>query len=196
MKPSVQPIETFSVGVRGLPDNVGDAHAVRSDLFEFGCREVDDDVGSDVVRGIVDFVEHLLLHGHQVDRAAGARHLGEHGGTVRLDFDDRKGQVPRFRDILESGIGEIAAGDLRAALHQMAEAVAGAETRMVQRIPTEFVHHRRHEDGRIGDAAGHDDLRALLERFDDRLRAEIDFGGNQAARSGTKSVCRSPGSCR
>ena len=64
MKPSVQPIETFSVGVRGLPDDVGHAHAVGADLLELRRGEVDHDVRRDVVGRVVHLVEHLLLHGH------------------------------------------------------------------------------------------------------------------------------------
>ena len=125
------------------------------------------------------FVEHLLLDRLQVHGAAGAGHLRDHGVAVGLDLRDREREVPRIGHVLEAGIGEVAAGHLRAALHQVADAVAGTELRVVERVPAELVHHRRHEDRRVGHAAGDDDLRALLQRLDDGLGAEVDLGRDQ-----------------
>ena len=42
----------------------------------------------------------------------------------------------------------------------LADATAHAHARMIQRVPAELVHHRRHEDRGIGRASGHYDLRA------------------------------------
>ena len=81
--------------------------------------------------------------------------------AVALDLGDREGQVPRSRHILEAGIAEVAAGDLRAAFQQVADAVAGPSRAWSSAIPAELVHHRRHEDRRVGHAARNDDLRAL-----------------------------------
>ena len=87
-----------------------------------------------------------------------------------------KAEVPRLGHVLEAGIAEVAAGHLRAALHQVADAAALSEQSVVERIPAELVDHRRDEDRRIGDAAGDDDLRAGLQRLDDRLGAEVHLG--------------------
>jgi hypothetical protein len=64
----------------------------------------------------------------------------------------------------------------------MAEAVAATEVEVVERIPAELVHHRRHEDRRVGDAAGDHDLRTGLQRLDDGLGAEVDLGRDQRRR--------------
>ena len=50
---------------------------------------------------------------------------------------------------------------------------------MVERVPAELVHHRRHEDRRVGDAPGDHDLRSGLQRLHDRLGAEVDLGGDE-----------------
>ena len=70
-----------------------------------------------------------------------------------VDLGDREGKIPRLGDVLETGVGEIAARHLRAALHQVADAAALADEGGVEWIPAELVHHRRQEERRIGDAA-------------------------------------------
>ncbi len=118
-------------------------------------------------------VEHLLYHGHRIDCAAGAGDLGDHRATIALDLGNGKRQIPRRRHILETGIGEIAAGNLRSAFQQMAETAARAEPLEIVHAPVEFMHHRREKQRRIGDAAGDHDVSAAAQRLDDGLRAQI-----------------------
>ncbi len=83
------------------------------------------------------------------------------------------------RHVLEPGIGEIAAGDLRAAFQQMAGHGAAAELHPVVERPAEGVDERPERQRRIGHAAGDHDLCALTQCFDDGTGAEIGVGGDQ-----------------
>jgi len=98
------------------------------------------------------------------------------------DLRDRKGQVPGLGHVLETGVGEIPAGQLRAAFEQMADAAAGTQPRPVVGGPAEFEHQRREKQRRVGDATGDHNPGAGLQGGDDRLGAEIGFGRHQRGR--------------
>ena len=61
----------------------------------------------------------------------------------------------------------------------MADAVALPQQGMIERIPVELVHHRRHENGRIRHPSTDDDVRTLFQCCDDRLGAQIHLGRNE-----------------
>ena len=130
----------------------------------------------------MNFVQQLFLNGHEIYRATAVLHLGDHRAAVCFDFGDGKGKIPRFRHVFKSRIAEIPAGDLRATFQQMTNAVAAPQTHMIERVPTKFIHHRRHENRRIRHAAGDDNLRTLLQRGNDGFRAQIHFGGHDVVR--------------
>ena len=123
----------------------------------------------------MNFVEHLFLDRHQVDTTAAVGHLGQHRAAVTFDLENRKGQVPWAGDVLVTRIGEIAAGDLGAALDKVSEAVSLAESHVVQRIPAEFVHHWRHENRGVGHTPGHDNVRALFQCVNDGLGPQVNL---------------------
>ena len=125
------------------------------------------------------FVEQLFFDRHQIHRTARAFHFSKYCVAVGFNFGNRKCEIPRFGNIFKSWIAEVAAGHLRAAFHEVSNAVAASEFGVVKRIPAEFIHHRRHENRRIGNTTGDDNLRALFECGDDRFCAEIDFSRNQ-----------------
>ena len=145
-------------------------------MLQLDRGEVDHHVRCQVVGRVVHLVQHLFFDGLQIDRAAGTGHFGDDGGAVGFDLGDRKAEVPRLRHVFETGVGKIPAGDLRAAFQQMAYAHALTEFGRVHGVPAELKHHRRHEDGRVGHAPGHHDMRTGFERSDDGFGTQIGFG--------------------
>ena len=128
----------------------------------------------------MDLVEQLLLDGSRRHRAARTCDLGDDEFAVLADLADRKAEPGEIGDVLYAGIGEIAAGDLARAFEQVADQRAAAEHRPVVHRPAEFGDQRRHEDRRVRRAAGDHDVRAALQRLDDRGDADIGVGGNDA----------------
>ena len=145
-----------------LAADARNAHPVFTLLLDLGAREIDHDVGRDVVGRIVHLVEHLLEHGHAADRAAGAGDLGDHRAAIGCHLGDREGEVPGLRHVLVAGIGKIASGHLRAAFEQMADARTRAEMRRIVLVPAELDHHRGKKERRIGDPPGDHHLGAGL----------------------------------
>ena len=126
--------------------NATDAHAIGTDLLKLRSGEIDNGVRCDVVRRIVNFIEHLFFYRHQVYGTTGSRDFGQHRCSIILDFNDGKRQVPRSGHVLEPGIGEISTGNLCAAFDQMTEAAASRQVQVIECVPAKFVHHRRHKD--------------------------------------------------
>ena len=69
---------------------------------------------------------------------------------------------------------------------------AGGERVPIVGVPAERMHQRAERQRGIGDAAGHHDVGALLERLRDRARAEIEIGGDDLAsrRAGSRRRSR------
>ena len=128
----------------------------------------------------MDLVQQLLLDGPRRHRAARACDLGDDELAVLAHLADREAEPGEIGDVLCSGIGEIAAGDLAGAFEQVADQRAPAEHRPVVHRPAEFDDQRRHEDRGVRRAAGDDDVRAAFQRLDDRGDADIGVGGNDA----------------
>ncbi len=95
------------------------------------------------------------------------------GAAVGLHFGDRVAALRQIADVLDAGIGEIAAGHLHAAFQQMADQRAGAHARHVGSVPAEAVRERREEHRRVGETAADDHVGVGVERGDDRVGAEI-----------------------
>ena len=87
-------------------------------------------------RGIVHLVEQLLFHCRGRDAAAGIRKFGDDRAAVGRHFGDRVAAIGQIGHVLDAGIGEIAAGDLHAAFHQMADQGACAEQRHIGLRPS------------------------------------------------------------
>ena len=162
-----------------LAGQAGDAHSIRSDLFESRLGEINHHIRREVVGGIVHLVEHLLLHGLQRDRAAGARHLGDHHAAIGIHLGNRECKIPGLGNILETRVRKVASGDLRAAFHQVPNGAACTNLFVIERIPAELIHHRCNEQRRVGHAARHHYLRTVFERLHDGLGAHIGLGRNQ-----------------
>ena len=90
-----------------------------------------------------------------------------------------KAQAREIGDVLEAGIGEVAAGDLPGALQQVADDRAAPEPGPVLHRPAELVDLRRQEHRRIGRAAGDDDVGAARQRFHDGPGAEVGVGRDE-----------------
>ena len=92
-----------------------------------------------------------------------------------------KPDVREIGHVLEAGVREVAAGDLRAALEQVPGDRAATERRPVVLGPAVMGHRRPDRERRVGDAAGHDDLRAGAQRVGDRLRALVHVRAHEIA---------------
>ena len=169
-----------------------DPHPVRADLLEPGRGEVHHHVGRDVVGRVVHLVQQLLLDRHQVHGAAGARHLGDHGAAVGLHLGDREAEVPRLGHVLEAGIAEVAAGDLRAAFEQVADAVARPEPAWSSGSqPNSCIIGAMKIDGSATRPVT-TICAPALQRLDDRLGAQVGLGRDQGRRERRWSAGRSP----
>ena len=93
-----------------------------------------------------------------------------------IHVGERKSERRHAGNVLAPGVREVAAAQLPRALEQMADHRAAREAVDVTGCPAVLVHERRHEQRRIGDAAGDDDVGAAGERRQHRLRAEIGVG--------------------
>src|SRR6478736_3882563 len=94
-------------------------HAIRSNLLDGHFRKIRYHVRLEILSGVVQLVEQLLLAGPRRHRAPRARNLGDDETAVLADFTDRKTEPRQIGDILVAGVGEIAAGDLAGAFQQM-----------------------------------------------------------------------------
>ena len=82
----------------------------------------------------------------------------------------------RVRHFLPSGVRVVAARKLGGALHQMSDAQTLRYEIPVIKRPEELVGHRRQELGRVAGPAGHHDVRAAPQSFNDEWRALIGLG--------------------
>ena len=168
------------MGGAGRPARAAHAHSIAAEVGERQRGEVGDDVGIEVARRIVHLVEQLLAHGVEGDHAAGLRRLRDDRRAIGLALSDRE------RDAQRVGVGPprprvVAARDLPAALEKVADDDTGGETVPVVPGPLVLVHERREEQRRVGDPTGDDDVRAGIERFDDRPSTEIGVGEQRVA---------------
>ncbi len=155
------------------------AHAVRAVGGKAGGGEVGHHVGREVARGIVDLVEKLLLHRLQGHAAAGAGQLGDDRAAVRAHLGDGKAHVGQVGHGLDARVGEVAAGDLRGALHQVPHRGAGAQARPVVAGPAVGVAHGRQEQRGVGHAPGDDHVGARLQRGQQGVAADVGVGAHQ-----------------
>src|SRR5438132_2071618 len=72
--------------------------------------EVGDHIRCDIAARVGDLVEELLFRGPQRDGAAGAGDLAEHAVAVAIDVAPWKAELREVRHVLQSRLGEIAAG--------------------------------------------------------------------------------------
>ena len=100
------------------------------------------------------------------------------GHTVREHFEDRVANAGEVAN--PAPVGEVAARALGAALDDVAGDDAGREAVPVIGRPVEGMDHRRQRDARVGAAARDHDLRAALQRLDDRPGAVVRIRGRDA----------------
>ena len=156
--------------------------------------EVGDDIRRDVATGIRHLVEELLLRGAQRDRAPGAGDFAEHAIAFAVDIAPWKAELREVRHVLQSRLGEIAAGHLPRAFEQVPDRGRPAEALPVVQTPMKGVGDRCDEERRIGDAAGDQHLRAGSKRRQDLLDAEIGVGRDERAVLGERRAARLDGS--
>jgi hypothetical protein len=162
---------------RGAATDAGDADPVRTVGVQPYGVQPGDHVRAEVIRG-VDLVEQLRGDRLQRHRAPGARMLGHHRRPVGGDLRDREaGAKPPVGQLGEEA--EVAAGDLRAALEQMAgHGRPGQSVEVVWR-PAE-VGDRRPDDQRgVGDPPGYHHLRAGGQTGRDTEPAEVRVRGQR-----------------
>src|SRR5882724_12361260 len=96
-----------------------DADAIGCDLLDLYLRKIRCYVGLKILFGVVHLVEQLLLAGLRRHRTTRARDLGDDKTAVFADFADGKAEPGQIGDVLVTGVGEVAAGDLACAFEQM-----------------------------------------------------------------------------
>src|SRR5699024_4832175 len=116
-------------------------YPIVAEVVEPERGEVGDDIRGDVRTRVVDFVEELVAHRIEVDPAAGAPGLRDHGGAVGLTLGDRVGEVPRFADRPPLA-GEVAACRLAGTLAEMPDRDALRQPVPVVVVPAELVDER------------------------------------------------------
>ena len=114
--------------------------------------------------------------------AAGAGGLGDDAGAVGGHLDDGETDVVIARNV--EPIGGEAAGGLCAALDQVAGDGGAGDPVVVGGFPAEVGEAGAHGEGRIGHAAGDDDVSAGAEGLGDRCGAEIGVGGDEPGGDG------------
>ncbi|MNL37229.1 hypothetical protein D3C87_1593660 [compost metagenome] len=102
-----------------MPPRPGHQDAIGTDLGQLDRGDIKRHIGRKIGCRIVDFVEQLLLDRAQVDNAARAFGLGDDEAAIGLHLGDREADIGRARHILETGIGEEPARNLRSAFQQM-----------------------------------------------------------------------------
>ena len=163
----------------GMAAHAADLDPVGPVLVEFGLADVGRHVGREIGGRVVHFVEQLLGDGAPVHATAGAGGLGDHEAAVRMHLDDGKTRLGQARHVLHARIREVAAGDLRAALQQVAGHGAGGQQVPGVGGPVEVGQDGAQRQGRVRDAPGHDDLGAGAQRAGDLLRAEVRIGAHE-----------------
>ncbi len=138
-----------------------------------------------------DLVEQLRGDGADRDEPARPRVLGDHRRPVGLDLGDRGAGVAPVGDLVEEGV--VPAGGLRAALDDVARDDRARER--VERVPLPAVPPRRraHDQRRVGDAAGDDDVRARAQGLGDAPTSEVGVRRHRLAGHGRRDrVERAP----
>ena len=123
-------------------------------------------------------VEDLLGDGVAVDAPAAARRLGDGDGAILAHLRDRKADAVDVRHVLQSRLGEIAAGRLSAAFEQMPGKHARRHCVLVVSLPAKRRHDRAERERRVRDATGHDHVGAGRVGCGDCVRPEIRIGAD------------------
>ena len=136
-------------------------------------------VGVEVGR-LADLVEQLRGDCVSGDGAAGPWVLGDHRGTVTVDFGDWEAWVGLVGDGAEAG--EVAAGGLRAAFDDVSGGDRAGEGVVVTGGPAPPPGGGTDNQGGVGDPAGDDDVGTVLQRPCDAESAQIRVGGERLVR--------------
>ena len=140
----------------------------------------------------MDLVDDLLRAGLHRHHAAGFGDLGDDEGAVLRNLHDREAEVSHAGDVLLARLGEVAARDLTAAFEQMTDHGALAQLVPVVQPPAKLVDERRHENRRVGDAAGDDHIRTLVERLQNALDTHVGVGGDDSSGQLTQRLAGLP----
>ena len=161
--------------------HAADLDAVVTQVGQRGGVQVCGHVGVEV-GGFTDLVEQLSGDGVSGDGAAGARVLGDHRGTVGVDFGDREPRLHEVGDGPEPG--EVAAGRLWPAFDDVSGGDRAGERVVVIRGPTPPPGGGTDDHGGVGDPAGDDDVGAVGQRPRDAEPTQVGVGRQGLVRPG------------
>src|SRR5262245_3707830 len=165
------------VGRRALaalrPDH-GDA--IRAYLLEPDVGDVDNAIGSDVVRRIVNLIEQLLAAGRNIDATPIDVELADRDAAVRRDVGKGIAEAGQILDLLLPRVGKTAAVDLRGALEEMAGHKTGSQKLPIIVAPPQFVQGGGKKQRRIRDAAGDCDPCPGCQGLSHHVGAEVGVG--------------------
>ena len=158
------------------------AHPVGAGRLHGQIEERHAHVGAHVAGRIADLVDELLLHGGRGHGAAGPGRLRDRAAAMAVDLGDGEADVGRAGEV--EPVGGDAAGDLRAALQEVAGDGGAGEAVPIVVAPAELVHAGPDHERGIGDAAGDHDIGAGRQRRHDPPAAEVGVGGDEPVAHG------------
>ena len=126
-------------------------------------------------------VKQLFRHGRPRHQPARAGRFADNHRAVPRHLRHRKADTGEVGNVLEPGIGEIAAADLRAAFQHMPADHPGGHQVMVASVPAEFMHQGSERQRAVGRAPHKDHIRPGRRSLRHRGGAEIGVGGDDRA---------------
>ena len=97
--------------------------------------------------------------------------FADHTASVAVHLGDREARTAQVGNLLREGI--VATGGLRSALDDVTSDHCTGKGVEVGAIPAEVRSGWSDHEGGVGDAAGHNEVRACIEALDDSPSAEI-----------------------
>ena len=163
--------------------NAFDGHAVGAVFAQPDAGEIRAAIRRQVGPGVAQFVEQLFLDDGRRHPPAGSGMFGHDETAVGTRLDDGKADIRHigYRLPVERAVP---AGALRAALDDVSGDGSGGQAVPIVRQPAELMDQRRQRQRRVGRSAGNDDVRAGLQRLDERERSEIDVRAQDALADG------------
>ena len=157
----------------GLALDTADADTVVTHLGDGSMADIHVDIRGQVVGGIMDLVQELLLAALFADDAAAVGSLGDLKGIIG-QLCDGEAQLVHAGDIAPV-VHIVAAGTLTAALQQMACHDAAGQIVPIVSSPAKLVLQRSQEQGAVSRTAGDDHIGTLCQASLNALMADVDI---------------------